>query len=110
MVAHQLSAIADVVSVDSSESALRALATDQIDLVVLDLLLGQDSGLDLLPSIRDSCGSSIPVIIFSCRGEHVPCDEQVKALSKMNSSLESLGDAVRDRLALTPPPVVRETA
>jgi PAS domain S-box-containing protein len=110
MVSHQLSAMADVVSADSSESALRALATDQIDLVVLDILLGQDSGLDLLPNIRDSCGSSIPVIIFSSRDEHVPCDVQVKALSKMNSSLESLGNAVRDRLALTPPPLAREIA
>jgi DNA-binding response OmpR family regulator/anti-sigma regulatory factor (Ser/Thr protein kinase) len=110
MVAHQLSAIADVVSADSSESALRALATDQIDLVVLDLLLGQDSGLDLLPDIRDSCGNSIPVIVFSCRDEDIPCDKHVKALSKMNSSLASLGDAVRDRLALTQPSLARKIA
>jgi PAS domain S-box-containing protein len=107
-VAHELSTIADVISADSSESALRALAKDRIDLVVLDLLLGQHSGLDLLPDIRDGFGSSIPVIIFSCRPEDVPSDERLNAVSKMNSSLASLGAAVRDRLALRPPQPVRK--
>jgi DNA-binding response OmpR family regulator len=110
VVAQELSTIADVISADSSESALRTLAEDRIDLVVLDLLLGQHSGLDLLPDIRDSFGSSIPVIIFSCRPEDVPFDEHLNGLSKMNSSLASLGVAVRDRLALTPPQPVRKTA
>jgi PAS domain S-box-containing protein len=110
VVAHQLSTMADVVSADSAEVALRILATNQIDLVVLDMTLGQDSGLDLLPDIRDSFGNAIPVIIFSCRGEDVPCTEQVDALSKMNTTLESLGDAVRDRLALKPPQLVKEIA
>jgi PAS domain S-box-containing protein len=110
VVAHELSAIADVISADSYESALRSLAEDRIDLVVLDLLLGQHSGLDLLPDIRDSFGSSIPVIIFSCRPEDVPSDEHLNALSKMSSSLASLGIAVRDRLALTPPQPVRKLA
>ena len=109
-VAHQMSTMADVISADSAEGALRILATNQIDLVVLDIALGQDSGLDLLPNIRDSFGNSIPVIVFSCRGENVPHTEQVNALSKMNSSLESLADAVRDRLALTPPQLVKEIA
>jgi DNA-binding response OmpR family regulator len=108
MVAHELSTIADVISADSSESALRALAKDRIDLVVLDRLLGQHSGLDLLPDIRDSFGRSIPVIIFSCRPDGVPSDEHLNAPSKMNSSLASLGAAVRDRLALTPPQPLRK--
>jgi PAS domain S-box-containing protein len=110
VVAHQMTTIADVISTDSAEGALRILATNQIDLVVLDIALGQDSGLDLLPDIRDSFGNSIPVIIFSCRGEGVPCTEQVNTLSKMNSSLENLTDAVRDRLALAPPQRVKEIA
>jgi PAS domain S-box-containing protein len=111
MVANELAAVADVTSVDSAESARRTLAAGGIDLVVLDIALGQDSGLDLLPDIRDSFGNLIPVIIFSCQGEEVACDDQVNvALSKMNSSLESLGAAVRDRLSLMPPRLVKEVA
>jgi PAS domain S-box-containing protein len=110
MVAQELGTIADVISVDSSESALRTLATDQIDLVVLDLLLGQDAGLDLLPDIRDSSGNSIPVIVFSGRDRDVHCDERIAVLSKMNSPLASLGQAVRERLGLTLQQPVREIA
>jgi DNA-binding response OmpR family regulator len=103
LVSQELRSIADVVSVDSVESARRTLLTERIDLAVLDILLGDDSGLDLLPDLRGSLGSRIPVIIFSTHGAGLPCDEQVHvALSKMNSPLESLGAAVRDRLALLP--------
>jgi PAS domain S-box-containing protein len=103
LVNQELRSIADVVSADSVSSARRTLVTDRIDLAVLDIALGEDSGLDLLPDLRGSLGNRIPVIIFSARGAGIPCDEQVHAaLSKMNSSLESLGAAVRDRLALLP--------
>jgi hypothetical protein len=64
-----------------------------------------------LPDLRDNSGNFIPVIIFSNRGAEFPCDGQVNsALSKMNSSLESLGVAVRDRLALLPTQPVKEVA
>jgi len=110
-VAHALHTMADVISVDSAESALRTLATDNIDLVVLDIALGQDSGLDLLPDIRDSFGNTIPVVIFSCHDAEVPCDDQVTfALSKMNASLESLSAAVRDQLTLLPVQLAKEVA
>jgi PAS domain S-box-containing protein len=103
LVNQELRSIADVVSVDSMESARRTLATDRIDLAVLDISLGADSGLDLLPDLLDNRGKTIPVIIFSAHGADHACDEQVHAaLSKMDSSLESLGTAVRDRLALLP--------
>jgi DNA-binding response OmpR family regulator len=103
MVNQELRPIADVISADSMESARRTLATDRIDLAVIDISLGEDSGLDLLPDLRSSLGSAIPVIIFSTHAASMPSDEQVHAtLSKMNSSLESLGTAVRDRLALLP--------
>jgi DNA-binding response OmpR family regulator len=103
MVNYELRSIADVISADSLESARRTLATDRIDLAVLDIALGEESGLDLLPDLRGSLGHAIPVIIFSTHGADTACDDQVHAaLSKMNSSLESLGKAVRDRLALLP--------
>jgi DNA-binding response OmpR family regulator len=101
LVTHALRATADVVSADSIESARRAVASNRIDLAVLDILLGADSGLDLLPDLSDSLGNAIPVIIFSVRGAGFPCGEQVEvAFSKSSSSLESLVAMVRDRLAL----------
>jgi response regulator RpfG family c-di-GMP phosphodiesterase len=103
LVNHELRSFADVVSADSVESARRTLATDRIDLAVLDISLGEDSGMDLLPDLRSNLGDPIPVIIFSTHGAGLPCGEQVHvSLSKMNSPLESLGAAVRDRLALLP--------
>jgi PAS domain S-box-containing protein len=110
-VAQELRAMADVISVDSAEGALRTLATDRVDLVVLDIELGQDSGLNLLPDIHDRSGNAIPVIIFSCHGDRIKCGDQAGlALSKMNSSLETLGEAVRDRLALMPAQLEKEVA
>ncbi len=111
LVNQELGSMADVISADCAESALRTLATDRIDLVVLDVTLGEDSGLDLLPELRGSSGNIIPVIIFSNHSADVPCDDQVDSkLSKMNSSLESLAAAVRDRLALMPEHLAKEVA
>jgi PAS domain S-box-containing protein len=103
LVDRELRSIVDVISADSMASARRTLATDRIDLAVLDIALGDDSGMDLLPDLRGSTGSPIPVIIFSTHSAGIPCDEQVHAtLSKMNSTLENLSAAVRDRLSLLP--------
>jgi PAS domain S-box-containing protein len=103
LVARELGVMAEVISADCVEGALRILANHHIDLVVLDIGLGENSGLDLLPDLRDPTGNKIPVIIFSTHATGVPCDDQVNpSLSKMNSSLESLAATVRDRLALLP--------
>src|ERR1700738_3028452 len=111
MVAHELRAIAEVVSADSLESARSALATDRIELAVLDIALGADCGLDLLPDLRDGLGKEIPAIIFSNQGTHFSCDDQVAAvLAKENESLKNLADAVRDRLALIPARPAKEVA
>ncbi len=109
LVRRELDSIADVVSVDSMESARRTLATDRIDLAVLDIALGEDSGLDLLPDLLGAVGHTIPVIIFSTHGADTARHEQVHvALSKMNSPVESLRFAVQDQLALLP--LVKEVA
>jgi PAS domain S-box-containing protein len=111
LVNHELRSIADVISADCVASARRTLATDRIDLAVLDIALGEESGLDLLPDLRGSLGHAIPVIIFSTHGADTACDDQIHAaLSKMNSSLESLGETVRDRLALLPTELAKEVA
>lgn len=102
MVAHELGDIADVISVDSAESALRTLATERVDLVVLDLMIGQDSGMDLMPDLRNSFGHSIPIVVFSGRDRGVRRDGPFDVLSKMSSPLESLRETVRQRLGLVP--------
>lgn len=103
LVARELGAMADVISADSVESAQRLLASHEVDLVVLDIELGDSSGLDLLPELRDRSGNMLPVIVFSVHAADATCDDQINSVvSKLNSPLESLTRAVRDRLALLP--------
>ena len=102
---------ADVVSVNSIESARRALATGPFDLAVLDVALGKDSGLDLLPDLRDKRGNVIPVIIFSAHGAALACDTQVQvAFDKSHEALQRLVAAVRDRLTHSPARTRKEVA
>ena len=111
LVTHALRSTADVISADSLESARRALATERIDVVVLDIALGADSGLDLLPGLRDFLGNALPVIVFANNGAGVPYDGQVQvALSKSSASLDRLREEVRDRLALLPTRPMMEVA
>jgi DNA-binding NtrC family response regulator len=111
LVANELGPIIDVISADSAEMALRIIASERIDLVVLDVTLGQDSGLDLLPELRDSRGKLIPVIIFSNVAVDAGSGDQISStFTKMNSSLDNLATAVRDRLALAPKQSAEEIA
>jgi PAS domain S-box-containing protein len=110
MVAHELAAVAEVISADSLESARGALAISRIDLVVLDIVLGAESGLHLLPDLRTSAGNATPVIIFSNQGTNCMFDEQVGAVAKGAASLQNLAIAVRDRLSLLPGRPEREVA
>ena len=101
VVARELNTIADVVSADSVERARLALATDRIDLAIVDTRLGTESGLDLLPELRDGSGHVIPVIVFSNSSRELSGGGQVEsASSEMNSSLKFLSSVVRDRLGL----------
>jgi DNA-binding response OmpR family regulator len=90
-VSHALTEIAEVVSAISIEDARRAIEEKRIDLVILDISLGPDSGLDLLPDLRSKNGEIIPVIIFSAGDPSLTCNEQVQVvLSKLDVSLEDL--------------------
>jgi len=101
LVAHELSAIADVVSADSVERARRVLATARVDLAIVAIQLGTESGLDLLPELRDGTGNVIPVIVFSNSNlKHSVGDKVGTASAEMTTSLECLGSMVRDRLGL----------
>jgi PAS domain S-box-containing protein len=111
VVARALAATADVLSVDSLDNARRALAEHHFDLAVLDIELGQASGLDLLPVLRGEAGRAIPVIIFSADGA-TPADRaRVHAsLNQSRAALESLVTTVHERLTPRPSHAPQETA
>jgi signal transduction histidine kinase/DNA-binding response OmpR family regulator len=91
IVAQALDATADVVSVDSLEGARQALRLHRFDLAVLDVALAADSGLDLLPELRDSEGDAIPVVVFSAQGANRLCATRVQqALTKSRASIDHL--------------------
>ena len=52
------------------EAARRALAREEPDLVVLDLMLPDGDGLEVLRDLRAG-GSNVPVLILSARGEEL---------------------------------------
>jgi PAS domain S-box-containing protein len=111
VVARALAATADVLSVDSLADARQALAEHHFDLAVLDIELGQASGLDLLAELRGEAGRAIPVIIFSADGA-TPADQaRVQAsLNKSRVALASLVTTVHERLTPRPSHATQETA
>lgn len=103
--------IAEVVSIETLEAARFVLSSSRIDLAVLDISLGTESGLDLLPYLRDGADKPIPVIIFSAVGADLASNEQVQeSLAKSQTSIETLVARVRDRLAQRPVPLSEEAA
>jgi signal transduction histidine kinase/DNA-binding response OmpR family regulator len=103
MVAEALGPAANVVSSDSIDDARRALAANDFDLAVLDIALGPDSGLDLLPDLRRPSGAEIPVIVFSAHGVDLKHGPQVQAsFGKSPVALDQLVASVHDRQMLAP--------
>ena len=72
-VAETIGSTCEVTSVASIADARAALAAQSFDLVVLDLMLSQASGLDLLPELRDRDGNALPVILYSARAANGQC-------------------------------------
>jgi PAS domain S-box-containing protein len=110
-VAQALHTTATVTSVGSLDEARRVLAGGHFDLAVLDITLGAESGLDLLPDLRSSKGRAIPVIIFSAHGanQNSVSDPQVQAnLKKSRAALDNLIATVHDRLTLRSAHEVKE--
>jgi DNA-binding response OmpR family regulator len=94
-----------VMSVTSITEARAALTRHCFDLIVLDLMLSQASGLDLLPELRDRDGNAIPVILYSARAANGPNALQVHAaLTKSPTSVDHLILALRKHMANRTPP------
>jgi len=99
-VARALSAIGDVVTVNSIAEARHALKTSDFDLAVLDVAHAKGASPDLLPELRDSKGNAVPVVVFSADGATLADDPQEQAaLATSHTSIDSLVATVSDRLA-----------
>ena len=99
-----LAGCGDVVSVESLAAARAFLAKRTPDLVILDLALGDGSGLSLLPDLCDAKGLPVPVLIFSAHDtDHDVLDRVAAVLTKSKTALPNLAEAVR-RLVEDPPP------
>lgn len=110
-VVQALGASTELISVDSVGAARQAIREKQFDLAVLDIALGSDSGLDLLPDLHDIDDKAIPVVILSIHSERVACDAQVQAvLRKSPASIDGLFATVHDQLALRPSSVFKEVS
>jgi len=98
-----LSGCGEVVSVESLAAARAYLAGHSPDLVILDLALGDGSGLSLLPELNDAEGMPIPVLIFSAHDTDDSVLSRVAAvMTKSKTTLPSLADAVRRLVATAP--------
>ncbi|HMK28189.1 MAG TPA: response regulator, partial [Terriglobales bacterium] len=77
----------DVTSVTSIADTRAALAAQHFDFAVLDLMLSQVCGLELLPELRNRDGNAIPVILYSARAANGHNAVQVQAaLTKSHCS------------------------
>src|SRR5581483_3447371 len=109
IVAETISQSCNITSVASIDEARAALATRRFDCAVVDLMLSQGSGLDLLPDIRDRDGIAIPVILYSARAANGANSEQVHAaLTKSHASIDHLIATLRKHMAANPAPAQPE--
>ena len=100
MVSEALVPHCDVVSVASFAQAREALASTHFNLVVLDLMLSNDCGLDILPELRRHDGTALPVILYSARASNGICSAQVQAaLTKSPQSIDHLILTLRKHMA-----------
>jgi len=103
IVAAALSDHCDVIAADSLKSARRMLRDNQPQLAILDMALGDGSGLDLLGDLRKG-RAPIPVIVFSAQSlDDAQLTDSVDAvLTKSRASLKELSDQVRSLAARSP--------
>jgi CheY-like chemotaxis protein len=86
---------ATVAAARNADEAREALARDPPDLVILDLALPGESGLDLLPSLQTPAGEPIPVVIYTARDEDAEIASRALAmLTKSKASLDELVSTV----------------
>ncbi|MGH2341299.1 ATP-binding protein [Segnochrobactraceae bacterium EtOH-i3] len=92
VVATAFSGRADITSVHSLDSARQKLTGATYDLVILDIGLGDGSGLDLLPDLKSP---KVPVVVFSAQDPQPGVSPRVEAyLTKSRATISTLVDVV----------------
>jgi PAS domain S-box-containing protein len=86
-------------SVASLAEAKAALCEAKFALVILDVALPDGSGLDLLPTLRQSSEEAVPVVVFSAQDAGTELSGAVDVvLTKSRASLQRLVDSVEKLL------------
>jgi PAS domain S-box-containing protein len=101
----------EIASVESLAAARAFLARRTPDLVILDLALGDGSGLELLADLNDEAGRPIPVLVFSAHDpEQLVLGRVAQVMTKSRTSLTTLAEAVTRMISPSSPPVKRRLA
>lgn len=109
--ASALSGCGEIVPADSLAAARAFLARRAPDLVILDIGLGDGSGLDLLPELGAPAKTLIPVVIFSVQDSPEVLLPQIKAVMvKSKTSLNQLAQTVQQLLDRAKPITERKIA
>lgn len=96
MVRELLQEECDITAVHSLADAKRAVIRHEYDLIILDIGLGDGSGLDVLPLLRAKDRTPPPVILYSATEASREVSEQVEAaLVKSRHSVDQLLASVR---------------
>jgi PAS domain S-box-containing protein len=95
MTAVALTGLGRIISVDGLAAARAVLRDERPDLVILDISLGDGSGLELLPELN-AFEDDIPVVVFSAQDTDPALLQRVdEVLVKSRSSVASLARTVR---------------
>lgn len=96
MVRELLQEECDITAVHSLADAKRTVISHQYDLIILDIGLGDGSGLDVLPLLRTKDRTAPPVILYSATEASRELSQQVEAaLVKSRHSVDQLLASVR---------------
>lgn len=90
-----------IVSADGQASALRAAQANDVCLVLLDLALGDEDGLEILPNLRDDASlSGVPIIAFSAHDSRrqQALDQGVDSFLRRPCSSRDLSSAVETHM------------
>lgn len=91
--------VADVTPAATKKEAIRLIHEERFELVILDLMLPDGSGEDLLCELRRSANSKMPVIVFSAREPSTHLADRIAAtLVKSRASNDDLLAVVKSAL------------
>jgi PAS domain S-box-containing protein len=99
LVSESLMGLCRVQDADSLQGARSQMRLETPRLAILDLVLPDGSGLDLLPDLVDASGYALPVVMFTAHPvKQETLAKGVVVLTKSRASLEHLGETVSELL------------